>query len=141
MLLPLLLCGIRPSSPLAGASLVTGATGHGVASPQKSSALNKSPNIAGGFHFIQRLRAALKEVLLPHKKGKKKTEKEVVTQWSSGSVQIFLCCYLTWQFFLFLPLRHPSLYSLSSEILMVLRSFCLDCLAAAVSPSGSKSGL
>lgn len=126
--------------PLAWASLVTGATGPGVASPQKSSALNKSPNIAGGFHFIQRLRAALKEVLLPHKK-QKKTEKEVVTQWSSGSVQIFLCCYLTWLFFLFLPLRHPSLHSLSSEILMGLRSFCLDCLAATVPPSGSESGL
>lgn len=136
MPLPLLLCGIRPSSPLAWASLVTVATGHGVASPQKSSVLNKSPNIAGGFRFIQRLWAALKEVLLPHKK-RKKTEKEVVTQWSSGSLQIFLCCYLTWLFFLFLPLRHPSLYSLSSEILMVLRSFCPDCLAAA----GSKSGL
>lgn len=92
MLLPLLLCGIRPSSPLAGASLVTGATGHGVASPQKSSALNKSPNIAGGFHFIQRLRAALKEVLLPHKKGKKnrKGSGDTMVLWQRANLPLLL---------------------------------------------------
>lgn len=54
-----------------------------------------------GFHFIQRLWAAS---LL---KKKKKEEKEVVTQWSSSSVQIFLCCYLTW----------PPFNSLSSTII------------------------
>lgn len=45
----LLLCGSLPSTPLVWASLVTGATGRGVAFPQKSSSLNKSPNIAGDF--------------------------------------------------------------------------------------------
>lgn len=49
ILLLLLLCGSLPSTPLVWASLVTGATGRGVTFPQKSSALNKSPNIAGDF--------------------------------------------------------------------------------------------
>lgn len=49
ILLLLLLCGSLPSTPLVWASLVTGATGHGVAFPQKSCVLNKSPNIAGDF--------------------------------------------------------------------------------------------
>lgn len=140
MLLPLLLCGVRPSSPLAWVSLVTWATGHGVASPQKSSALNKSPNIAGGFRFIQPLQAALKEVLLPHKKEKnRKGSGDTMVLRQRANLPLLLLDLAV--FFLFLPLRHPSLYSLSSEILTVLRSFCLDCLAAAVSPSGSKSGL
>lgn len=91
MLLLLLLCGIRPSSPPAWASLVTGATGHGVASPQKSSALNKSPNIAGGFHFIQRLRAALKEVLLPHKKEKnRKGSGDTMVLWQCANLPLLL---------------------------------------------------
>lgn len=49
ILLLLLLRGRLPPTPLLWASLVTGATGHGVAFPQKSSALNKSPNIDGDF--------------------------------------------------------------------------------------------
>lgn len=58
--------------------------------------------------------------------------------WQRANLPLLL---LDLAVFLLLPLRHPSLYSLSSEILMVLRSFCLDCLAATVPPSGSESGL
>lgn len=68
----LVLFGILPSSPLvwAGPSgAVTGETGGGVASPQKSSALNKPPSTHKDFiSFSVCLRAALKEVLLPHTK-------------------------------------------------------------------------
>lgn len=68
----LVLFGIFPSSPLvwAGPSgAVTGETGGGVASPQKSSALNKPPSTHKDFiSFSVCLRAALKEVLLPHTK-------------------------------------------------------------------------
>lgn len=45
----LLLCGSLPLTPLVWASLVTGATGCGVAFPQKSSASTKCPILAGDF--------------------------------------------------------------------------------------------
>lgn len=87
-----------------------------------------------GFHFIQRLWAALKEVLLPCKK----KEKEVVTQWSSGSVQIFLCCYLTWPSFnsfssiiIYLSIPSPPLKSRWSSDLYV--SFILLPLQSKIS--------
>ena len=68
------LCGLLPSSPLVWAgpsSAVTGETSGGVASPQKSSDLNKPPSEHKDFiSFSVRLQAAPKEVLLPHKKKK-----------------------------------------------------------------------
>lgn len=61
-----------PSSPLVWAgpsSAVTGETGGGVASPQKSSELNKPPSTHKDFiSFSVCLRAAPKDVLLPHTK-------------------------------------------------------------------------
>lgn len=47
--MPLLLCGSLPLTLLVWVSLVTEATGRGVAFHQKSSVLNKSPNLAGDF--------------------------------------------------------------------------------------------
>lgn len=68
----LVLFGVLPSPPLvwAGPSgAVTGETGGGVASPQKSSALNKPPSTHKYFiSFSVCLWAALKEVLLPRTK-------------------------------------------------------------------------
>lgn len=66
-----MLCGVLPSSPLvwAGPSgAVTGETGGGVASPQKSSELNKPPSTQDFISFSVCLRAAPKEVLPPHTK-------------------------------------------------------------------------
>lgn len=112
-------CGVLPSSPLvwAGPSIaVTGETGVGVASPQKSSELNKPPSTHKDFiSFSVCLWAAPKEVPLPHTK----KEEEVVTQSCSGSVQIFLSSSLTWLVF-FIP-SPPSLssYSLVSFVVVV----------------------
>lgn len=68
----LLLCGSLPSTPLVWASLVTGATGRGVAFPQKSSVLNKSPNIAGDFVSFSTCGQLWKTFSFPAKKTPKK---------------------------------------------------------------------
>lgn len=64
--------GVLPCPPLVWAgpsSAVTGETGGSVASPQKSSELNKPPNKHTDFiSFSVCLRAAPKEVPLPHRK-------------------------------------------------------------------------
>lgn len=137
------LCGVLPSSPLvwAGPSVaVTGETGGGVASPQKSSELNKPPSKHKDFiSFSVCLQAAPKEVLLPHTK----KEEEVVAQSCSGSVQIFLSSSLTRLFFIPSPLflspplvmsfglckrLHALLYcsSISPNSSTVFISFCLS---------------
>lgn len=88
---------------------VTGETGVGVASPQKSSELNKPPRKHKDFiSFSPRSQAAPKEVLLPHTK----KEEEVVSQSCSGSAQIFLSRSLTRLFFI------PSPSSLSLSFLL-----------------------
>lgn len=69
------LCGMVPSSLLVWAdpnSAVTGETGGGVASPQKSSERNKPSKHNDFISFNVRLWAAPKEVLLPTPKKKRK---------------------------------------------------------------------
>lgn len=91
--------GVLPSSPLVWAgpsAAVTGETGGGVASPQKSGELNKPP--------LQHTRILFHSVCAHGQLQKKflhctEKEEEVVTQSCPGSVQIFLSSSLTRLFF------------------------------------------
>lgn len=100
---------------------VTGETGGGVASPQKSRELNKPPSAHTGisFHSAQAYRQLQKKFFFhPTKK-----EEEVVAQSCSGSVQIFLSNPLTWLDYFF--------YSFSSIKLSFSRLLSCRCSVCA----------
>lgn len=82
----LLRCGSLPSTPLVWASLVTGATGCGVTFPQKSSVLNKSPNIAGDF--VSFSACGQKEVLLPCKKQEGEGSGHTMVLWQRANLPL-----------------------------------------------------
>lgn len=113
------LCGILPSSPLvwAGPSgAVTGETGGGVASPQKSSELNKPPSTHKDFiSFSVCLRPAPKELLLPHKKRGGSRNTKLLWQCANLPFQLL---NLTIFFFILSPLSLSS-HSLTSFLLVV----------------------
>ena len=113
----LLLCGTLPSSPLlwAGPSgAVTGGTGGGVASPQKSSGLSKHPRIHRDFllSFSACSWAALEEVFLPCQK--RGGSCYTMPPWQCSNLPLLLC-------------DAAIFYSLSSIMLLVfshLYSLC-----------------
>lgn len=137
------LCGTVPSSLLVWAgpnAAVTRETGGGVASPQKSSGLNKPQRL----NFIQCASVGSSK---RRSSSNTRKEEEVVSQSCSGNVQIF-CTGL----FLFLLLHHSVQTSSRSALLLICQpewlcglSFFLSahvsvlCYCVTVKPSASGS--